>query len=307
MWNVDGDAREAHCLHCPDSPCIRFSETELSLPMRVDAPRSTDPSVCAWGALTFRPEAAPETSESCVGCGICASRCPVAAIHLSNVKAAVSTATGASLAASTADAHEAVRSTVEASLAWPSSVDVQLLLKQVKEAESNADAKALQLLTRNTFLLSGASARLGKQGDHNGLAECVVEDPATEHVFMVEIDRDGGLDGARRVLGSVAVACNRLGLKSSDVTPVVVFTRLPNLRSEYYRLVQDATNRLDVQIRTLTMSILLAQAHVPTAPLTERLRTGFAVSPESPSIAADARELFGIKTNAKELGLTLSQ
>ena len=83
-----GEIQAASCLNCFDIPCMKFKEYEVS-PLNFQGyPADTDLNVCATGAIFFNDLThAPEINpESCITCGVCASRCPIGAISLSDTR-----------------------------------------------------------------------------------------------------------------------------------------------------------------------------------------------------------------------------
>ena len=88
----DGTAADSVCLGCPDVPCIEYSEYELRVPGFKDFPADLNPDVCPTLAITVNGGAIPSIQpERCIGCGLCANRCPIGAIRIDTKFGAVIT------------------------------------------------------------------------------------------------------------------------------------------------------------------------------------------------------------------------
>ncbi len=73
----------SRCLRCFDEPCIRFAIEEQDVLRRAT-------QVCPVDAIRFSASStAPEISNACIGCGLCAMRCPVGAVSLLDDEASV--------------------------------------------------------------------------------------------------------------------------------------------------------------------------------------------------------------------------
>ena len=73
----------------------------------------------------------------------------------------------------------------------------------------------------------------------------------------VEFGFEGILDAPRNLLDSVAVLCNRYGAKKKALVCLVVASALPNQRSEYWQLIRDIADVLDLRIGTVTWASLM--------------------------------------------------
>jgi ferredoxin len=262
-----GDRFVSACLSCPDEPCIRFGADELARSARIDSPYSPDHSVCPTGAIIRGDEGqAGIDASSCIGCGLCVIRCPVGAIWLdeNTAIATVEVPIPSSYEWRTSSLEEliALRDSVEVLLEAerPPCEPAGLLAKQFERVsrvvEGASGQNVLRLLARNTFLVGGGSARLKNVGDNNAACELLVDDGT--HLLVVEVESGGdALDAMRRVLAGTAVVVARYGLRPEDVTPTLIFTRLPNKRVDYYGVAADVQARLGLTTITIPTAVLL--------------------------------------------------
>jgi len=122
--------------------------------------------------------------------------------------------------------------------------------------EGTTGQRVLRLLVRNTFLLSGAAARLKNVGDNNAAVELLVDGGGDLLVVEVEPSTDVP-DAVRRAVAGSAIAIARLGADRSEVSAAVVVPRLPNERVEFYRIAQNIYDRLGLVVYGVPLALLL--------------------------------------------------
>ncbi len=81
------------CLRCSDQRCIRYIDAEISCGSFSDFPYERNLNVCPVDAIkwNFEKELPEIENSKCIGCGLCAVRCPVGAIFKADNKMEVST------------------------------------------------------------------------------------------------------------------------------------------------------------------------------------------------------------------------
>ena len=82
----NGKEIESCCLNCPDSPCMTLEIRDVSKNTRVASIASLESRVCPTDSIKFGDDGFPEVSSTCVGCGLCITRCPVHAIYFDEHK-----------------------------------------------------------------------------------------------------------------------------------------------------------------------------------------------------------------------------
>ena len=82
----------AACLRCSDQRCIRYIDAEISCGSFSDFPYERNLNVCPVDAIkwNFEKELPEIENGKCIGCGLCAARCPVGAIFKADNKMKVS-------------------------------------------------------------------------------------------------------------------------------------------------------------------------------------------------------------------------
>jgi NAD-dependent dihydropyrimidine dehydrogenase PreA subunit len=299
------------CLGCPDQRCARFTEAELGRETRVESPFAPDPAVCPTNAINRSDDGVMVVNEDgCIGCGLCAIRCPVGAIHL-DVETAVARVEPPGLAhyvrrVLTPDEFEVHRTTI-ANMTPPEVApfrDASGVHTQIRRAasmvEGAAGQRVLRLLTRNAFLLSGAAARLKNVGDNTAAAELLVD--AGGDLLVVEVEPSTDVpDAVRRAVAGSAIAVARLGADLSEVSAAVVVPRLPNERVEYYRVAQNVYDRLGLVVYGVPLALLLLAIRAGGGELGNTLGH-FCYVNGSVDVAA-VRETFGHPGDPAPLGL----
>lgn len=299
------------CLACPDEPCARFSSDELAVAARVDSPYAPDAAVCPTGAISRNDTGVMTiTDDQCIGCGLCAVRCPVGAVYLDDAATAhVEPPDPAHYESVTVAIDEFVARRDELAAAIEHEVppfddDPPLLTAQVARAlpasEGTQGQRVLRLLARNTFLLGGAAARLKNIGDNNAATELVLD--AGERLYVVEVEPSTDLpDAMRRALAGCAIVIARLGVARQDVAAGVVLPRLPNVRVEYYRVITDVRDRLAIDTVSIPLTLLLLAIRAGGADLATRLAE-FCEADGTADVAAITRA-FGPVGSPVALGL----
>mgnify|MGYP001564513676 FL=1 len=119
------------------------------------------------------------------------------------------------------------------------------------------DASALRFVA-NMMRVLGVDARTRRRGDTNvrfdGLAAF-----QSGRTAVIEIEFTANVvESPRALLEDVAILHSRYGLALPEIYPLSIVLALPNVRSEYYQVVQDIANVLHLDIRTITVGALAA-------------------------------------------------
>lgn len=289
----------APCWRCKDAPCVTFAEADLTRPFPVEMPRLPDNRVCPTDAIVVETGSAPQISpEACIGCGLCVVRCPVGAIHLDPVDAVAVVASESNTADVQWDDFEEARSTAARSLSWQAAPFddaklVALQLARAVDAISRQHAPTVtRLLVRNAFLVSGDSGRANIPGDNAAWAE--VAAARNDAVGLVQIEPNQlSLDAHRRLLAGIAVAVARFELPADRLVPVVVVPALPNVRSDFYRVVADIKQFLGLNIRTVPFAGLYLAIRNNGSSALETFASGFYIDDRTPADENWINETFG--------------
>lgn len=256
----DGSEAEATCLRCPGSPCMLFNEKEIVSASLPDFPADKNPSVCPSGAIT-RSNGGPPVidSDSCMLCGVCASRCPVGAIKMVPY-ACINDATNPALTSTENDAEadaalEALSGIPRKGAFLTESDEVaDELIYRLTSAWSKSGDRFPDHLARSLLVAAGCGAAMRRKGDVFARMDIVLGAPCPEFgCAEAEFGDVAVLDAPRDLLDDLAVSVGRHSKNLKKIAALVVTDVLPNRRSEYWRIVQDIKNVLGVKIGTVTV------------------------------------------------------
>ncbi len=263
---ADGSA-VGSCIRCPSAPCISYSPEELAQNFFSDFPTHATPNVCPTDAIkivtsTGVPRVEPA---DCISCGLCVVRCPVGAITLMDHAAVINDEPNKSFRLTGRPVDSAQIERISQAFKG-----LRLTGNVVDRGESflpNVHRKIRgvgslpqfsNVLSRNLMLGLGVQWKMRRIGDTNVRMDAVFQwgsrfrGPAT-----VEFDESGVLDAPRNVLDNVAVMLSRHGVERKELSTIIVTLAFPNLRSEYWRVVQDIQNVLGIRVGQFSIGALL--------------------------------------------------
>lgn len=252
----------ATCLGCHDIPCIELSEGELGIGGDMsEFPGHPLRDVCPTNAISWNAETNSPSidSSSCVGCGLCAERCPYGAISLTDRGiAAVEASDPDELTAPTNNDGDPGYMVPEknirrrGAIGSPRSAFVRRLPEILHGMTDNQAA----VLTRNLFIAIAVAASMRRKGDTNVRMDGLVRF-ASGQIGVFELETGPAvLETPRALLEDIAIMHGRFGLELSDIVPISVISSLPNVRAEYYQVIEDIEKVLGVRCRTLTLGSL---------------------------------------------------
>ena len=130
-------------------------------------------------------------------------------------------------------------------------------MQQMPDAIENLSSNVGARFIRNLLIECGIMCRIRRPGDTNVRMDGVLA-TAEGRLGVLEIELGNAvLESPRELLEDVAVLRGRYGIEVGNVDPVSVVTRLPNARSEYFRVMSDIENVLNLRCRTMTVGALL--------------------------------------------------
>lgn len=100
----------------------------------------------------------------------------------------------------------------------------------------------------------GLQARFPRKGDVNERFD-VIFNTKDDHkiVAEIEIPSTAILDAPRNLLDDIAIMINRNNIEATKLTPLVICWDLPNNRTDYWNVVKDINDVLNIQINTCTI------------------------------------------------------
>jgi ferredoxin len=302
----------AECWRCTDSPCHSLTKMALRLPSIQEigsvVPKS---SVCPVDALTISANGDIQIdANSCIGCGLCLTNCPVGAIYLDSDSGVAKV----KLQPEGSGAHEnnilALRDEWARSIefATPTGAQINNQLELVRlrllGVGSSKNHQDVRLLVRNALISLGATTALRAQGANSLLSEVVAQEGG--RTYLVEIEAsDDTLDAFRRLITSSARAINSLEVERQDLSLVMFVPQLPNKRVDLYRLIKDARIYLGLKIIVIPFAALLAAVILRRTGLEDTFGN-FVAEEGSESLSEIAERTFGFRFS-EHLGLKPSK
>lgn len=268
----DGGHAIGSCIHCINPPCLEYTKDEIELDTFKEFPSDKTQQVCPTKAIDWPEENDSPIidSKACIACGICVSRCPVAAIYLDPDEA-------------TAIVNDLPNKYFLLQNQETSETEQRVLLERFSQIPENGifileNDNILQRffdkfksvttdqklgfqfpnhLIRNLMLEVGIRALMLRRGDTNLRMDIIFEqDGGKSGTCEVELGSEI-LDAPRNLLDNIAVLVSRYKINKNNLMPLVVVLSLPNRRSEYWRVIKDIKQVLDLQINSLTIGMLV--------------------------------------------------
>lgn len=257
----DGGLEVATCLGCHDAPCMEVTEAELRIDGALTSfPGNPSMEVCPTDAITWDDAGKVPNIDSnlCIGCGLCAIRCPYGAITLdSDGVAVVEGDDPAGITSATTMAVGPHVVTPRTGILGPPTARFMRAMPEILAGLSDTEGT---LLARNMLLASGVAASTRRKGDTNVRMDGVFR-TQTNQIGVVEFEPGVAvLETPRALLEDIAVLHRRFDVPVAAIVPVSLIGVLPNIRSEYYRVMDDISSVLNIQCRTVTLGALCVLA-----------------------------------------------
>ena len=258
----DGSESITSCIHCHDQPCISYSDNEISSDLigkfRVDSTNN----VCATNAIKWSYDKSQPiiTSEDCIFCGVCITRCPTQAIYLSAIGAVLSDEPQNLFAPIHEEAHIKTRQLIKiipiiGAYQNESEILVTEILDRFKKLGGRNAKLTPNTLTRNLFRSLGVPAEAYPQGVQYSTVDVLLK--IGELYGAVEVELTSAvIDVPRNLAGDVAVLIARHDLSKSNLVTFSVVGRLPQGREQYWMVVDDMERILDIKIKTISILAL---------------------------------------------------
>ncbi len=252
----------ASCIACSQPRCIKYEEHEL-LPS--DEQLSSFPidltnTVCATGAIQWQNGNPHPTinPSACIKCGVCAARCPVGAISIDPESAKVHFDPESIVEATSNKQNEMLaelRTAFHAGyLHDPCPANIEAVYQKIESIHT--DARFPNLIVRNLLLARNQKALIRRRGDVYLRIDSIAELDESIAVFEIEFHKDS-LESPRAILDDIAVLNSRYGVSKEQIRPFIVSYEFPNLRTEYWRVIKDIKNVLNISIESLSLGVLL--------------------------------------------------
>ena len=256
----EGISGRATCLGCHDAPCMMMSAEDLTLPdVLREFPGDPSRDVCVTAAMAWNvaSEAVDVKGDACIGCGLCVARCPYGAISLTREGVAVIESSDPDDLTVAADHVSNSTEHVWTSRTGRIGPVGIAPVRQMPEVIENLHSSQGTRFIRNLLIECGLMCRIRRPGDTNIRMDGILA-TAEGRLGVLEIEMGNAvLESPRELLEDVAVLHGRYGIAVESIDPVSVVLRLPNARSEYFRVISDIERVLGLRCRTVTVGALL--------------------------------------------------
>lgn len=267
----DGGESIGSCIHCVNPPCMEYRDEDLAgLPLK-DFPAHSNREVCPTGAIRWAATAdAPRVDpELCISCGLCVSRCPVAAIWLDPAVGAVvqdeetdyfTLADEPVTEAYTEEILDLFADVPNEGVLLAESDDALLhVYERIAAVWPRMNQISPYLLARNLMIGVGIGSAMRRRGDVSVRMDLLLGAPGVE-VGTAAVEIGGGegiLDAPRNTLDNIAVLVSRYEIEKERIVPLIVSLQLPNKRTEYWEVIKDIRKVLELQIGSVTVGLLI--------------------------------------------------
>ena len=252
---ADGSVGRATCLGCHDAPCMELKQPSLEGTLGM-FPSDPLRDVCPTDAINWDATGGTPTieAEDCIGCGLCAVHCPYGAISLSpDGIAVVETDDPDRITAPVKEAAKPhlriVREGALGSIKERFAHDLPAMIDNLNDTKTTR-------LARNMLAACGVVAHMRRKGDTNIRMDGLLRFDSGQ-VGVVELETGKAvLESPRALLEDIAVLHNRFGKDVVDIVPVSMIGTLPNVRGEYYQVINDIKKVLNIECRTITFGAI---------------------------------------------------
>lgn len=251
----------ASCLNCMNPRCIEFNLDNLQCTSFDRFAYNTDMNVCPKRAIEVGENCIKIDENSCIGCGFCASACPIGAISIVSGKAKV---------------NQDLHTLIELPVNNISKEKQEKMLKgfttvpkigcfvlendsMMKELYKNIllmNQEKQNLFVRNIMILLGNKMTISRKGNVYMRLDGYYENEVQHGVVEVETGSDM-LDVSRAILDDIAVLNSRHAVPKNENSPLAICLSLPNKRTDYWQVIKDINCILGIKIQTVTIGALL--------------------------------------------------
>ena len=259
----------AACLRCSDQRCIRYIDAEISCGSFSDFPYERNLNVCPVDAIkwNFEKELPEIENDKCIGCGLCAARCPVGAIFKADNKMKVSAPESDDYIDLPINYENLVKHKYFVQevdkIYWNHQFQKESdrIMEEIYEKISHYDGRSMvpNVLVRNLIIALNHECAISRAGDIYTRMDAVYSSkikPKCSGVVEIEFGRDT-LEASRGILDDIAVMHSRNNLGKKDNAALVVCLSFPNKRQGYFQVIKDIHRVLDLKIQTISLGALL--------------------------------------------------
>lgn len=257
----DGKSHCVGCINCTNPLCMNLEATDVDSPKFEKISQDMNRSICPVNAIKAGKNAII-ISDKCIGCGLCASRCPAGAIYVVNGKAQLLTSqSNDTITVPITDENvkkqaQQIKQLHSIKKSGSISVESDKKIEDICRKIAKMSQEEQNILARNLLIALGNKATLTRKGNVYTRMDGFIDSGNNFGVVEVETGTDM-LDVSRALLDDVAVVNVRYGIKKTDNHPLAVVLGLPNKRTDYWQVLKDIKNVVGLKIGTVTFGALL--------------------------------------------------
>jgi NAD-dependent dihydropyrimidine dehydrogenase PreA subunit len=246
----NGTVIESPCLNCSDTPCMHFDDSK-QLKKVFDVALSLE--VCPTNSISLdEKKQVVIDDKTCINCGLCAFRCKTGAIYASDDKMRVSR--DITMLTAGKQQYRDIKIIKNNNLFDGIEQKLGLLIEVIKNHKTSSVVR--NNLFKSYFMSLGFKVAKPRTGDVNLRMDFVLESGDT--LFLVESAQIGSPDTIRDVLDGVAILSHKYEISLGELAGACCLLEFPNKRSDFYELVSDVKNVLNVDIYTLSLGVIMS-------------------------------------------------
>ena len=229
---------KSYCINCKEQLCYEYKELNFSLGNLNGLPYNNSKLVCSTSSIIFNDEGAV-IEDSCINCGICYDRCPVGAINYSLKD----------------NKYEVRINDNENYIKIPqlSLNEVNLNIIETQDELNkvtlsyNKNIKENELI-RNYLIAFSYEAKSYSIGNNDNRIDCIGFKKSRYILCEIKLNTTDYISLIRKALEDLAIFTNKYNKKISDIDIVIFINQLPNKRSDFYELLKDIKDIIQIQI-----------------------------------------------------------
>lgn len=257
----DGTQKRPSCINCIDPKCKNMFALDIDSSVFPEMSHDPNRAVCPVNAIHSDADSIV-IDDACIGCGLCAERCPFGAIYIQDGKAHVSVGdqdicrmfpVNNNTKKIQKDFLKKHFPSYKAGIliAETDSVmqDIYQKIRQLNQYNQN-------LLVRNLLICNGSQAALSRHGNVYMRMDGFYCTGDQYGVVEIETGLDM-LQVSRALLDDVAVLQSRYGISMESNHPLAVCLGMANKRTDYWQVIKDIRIVTGLSINTVTIGMLL--------------------------------------------------
>ena len=248
----DLSEQDSVCIHCKEFSCIKNNN---ELDSFLDLKSSQNYDICPTNAIKMSSSGIIEVdNEVCVGCGFCVASCPVGAIYLNkNYQAVINYDSDEINYANSPISFSNCNIQYENEVIVENEEHLSHIIKRINDMD-------FKITTINSLVYTGLNklnlpTYLTRVGDVNTRMDAVGLYKGKN--IVIEIELSANLDSPRDVLDDVAVFCSRNSIDKKNVSGAIILPEFPNKRTEFWELISDIKDVVDVDISVIPLTAIL--------------------------------------------------